>query len=123
MEELYNTYLIFESKSKSLEVNLDDVLTGYLKDFYINKINSYKANGYKDINDSIELIGYSIKEFSKSQIKFKIDLSCFNYKMIGDKIVSGSNLYRVHQICVVTYEKVDGKWLISAYDKIYEKKM
>ena len=123
MKSLYETYLSFEDKIKNSDKNFDGILTGFFKDFYINKIDNYKINGYKEINDRINLTGYSISEFSKDKLKFKIDISCFNYKMLNDSIVSGSNLYRVQQIALITYEKVENKWLISNYDKIYERKL
>ena len=123
MKELYDTYLRFEEKVKNFDTNLDDVLVGNLKEFYINKINNFKEKGYADITDKIDLIGYSISEFSKNKLNFKVNINCCNYKTIYNKIVSGSSTIRVSQIMLISYEKVDGKWLISAYDKIYEKKL
>jgi len=123
MKSLYETYLSFANKTSNFDDNLDDVLTGGLKDFYINKINNFKLNGYADKQDNISLIGYSISEFKKDKLKFRMNISCFSYKTINDKIVSGSNTYRVEQILLVTYNKIGDKWLISNCDKIYEKKM
>ena len=40
MRNLYNIFLLFQEKMKNLENNLDDVLYGELKDFYINKIDN-----------------------------------------------------------------------------------
>lgn len=123
MSELYNTYLSFENKIKTLDENLDDVLTGFMKDLYRNKINTFKSTGYSEINDNIDLMGYSITEFNKEKLKFRINVNCYNYKKSGTNIVSGSNLEKVNQILLLTYEKIDNRWLISDYDKIYEKKL
>ena len=123
MKELYEIYLRFESKIRNFDTNLDDVLVGNLKDFYINKINNFKEKGYADITDNIDLVGYSISEFKKDKLSFKVNINCYNYKTIYDRIVSGSNSIRVSQIIIISYERVDGKWLISAYDKVYEKKL
>lgn len=123
MLELYETYLTLENKLKAFNTNLDDVLTGPIKDFYINKINNFKEKGYSDIIDGIDLIGYSITEFNKEKLKFRVNINCFSYKTINDKIVSGSNLEKIEQILLLTYKKIDNKWLIESYEKIYEKKL
>lgn len=123
MNELYNTYLKFEDKIKNYDINLDDTLVGYLKDFYLNKMKNSKQNGYSYIKDGIDLIGYSITEFNKENLKFRININCFDYKMINNEIVSGSNLFKVEQILLLSYKKVNNDWLISSYDKIYEKKL
>lgn len=123
MVELFNTYLELENKVKCLDNNYDDVLIGFLKDFYINKIENFKNKGFADINDSIDLINYSIIEYSKKNLKFRIVINCFSYKISNNKIVSGSNLEKIQKIILLSYEKKDEKWLINSYEKIYEKKM
>lgn len=123
MEKLYQTYLSFESKIKSQDINLDNILTGYIKDFYINKINSLKSKGYEEITDNIDLINYSIVEFSKEKLKFRITVNCFNYKMVNKNIVSGNNLEKIEKVLIITYEKVKSRWLISNYESIYERKL
>lgn len=123
MRKLYDIYLELENKVKVFDTNLDNVLAGYLKDFYINKIENFKEKGFADITDGIELINYSITEYSKEKLKFRITTNCFSYKTMNNKIVSGSNLEKVEQIISLEYKKVEGKWLISSYDKIYEKKL
>ena len=123
MEDLYNTFLNFEDNLRSLNENFDNILTGYIKDFYSNKVSFLKENKRVIVTDNISLIGYSITEFSKKNLKFKIHISCINYKMIENNIVGGSNSYLVEQILLLSYEKVNNKWLISSYDKVYEKKM
>lgn len=123
MQELYNTYVKLETKIKKLDSKLDNILVGYLKEFYINKIENFKENGYADITDGIELINYSITEYSKEKLKFRVNINCFSYKTINNEIVSGSNLEKIQRIIILTYENIDNKWLISAYDKVYEKKL
>ena len=44
-------------------------------------------------------------------------------KTVNNEIVSGSNLQKIQQILLLTYEKVGDKWLIRSYEKIYEKKL
>lgn len=123
MSDLYHTYLEFENKVKSFDVDLDYILIGYLKDFYINKIENFKERGFSDITDDIDLINYSITEYSKEKLKFRINISCFCYKTVDNKIVSGSNLEKVQKVVLLTYEKNNNNWLISSYEKIYEKKL
>lgn len=123
MKELYEKYLTFENKIKEFDDNLDELLTGFIKDFYINKINNFKEKGYEDITDGIDLIGYTITEFDKKKLKFKVTINCFDYKKVNNVIVSGSNLEKVEQVIILTYEKINDKWLISNYEKVYEKKI
>lgn len=123
MQQLYNTYLELENKMKNFDTNLDEVVVGYLKDFYINKIENFKEKNYADITDGINLLNYSITEYSKDKLKFRLTINCFSYKTVNNEIVSGSNLEKIQQILLLTYEKIDDKWLISSYEKIYEKKL
>lgn len=123
MKDLYEIFLDFQKKLKILDNNLDDVLTGYIKDFYINKIDNFNLKGYNDILDGIELINYSIIEFNKEDLKFRITINCFDYKMVNNVIVSGSNLEKYEEVFIITYNKIDNNWLISNIDKVYEKKL
>lgn len=123
MQQLYNTYLELENKIKLSDKNLDEIVVGYLKDFYINKIENFKEKGYSDITDGIDLLNYNITEYSKDKLKFRLTINCFSYKTVNNEIVSGSNLEKIQQILLLTYQKVNEKWLISSYEKIFEKKM
>ena len=123
MKELYDTYLQLENKIKESDTNLDNILVGYLKELSINKIEIFKNRGFAEITDGIELINYSITEYNKEKLKFRVTINCFSYKKVDNQIVSGSNLEKVERIILLSYEKVNGKWLISDYDKIYEKKL
>lgn len=123
MQELYDTYLQLENKIKKSDSKLDNVLVGFLKEFYINKIENFKEKGYADITDGIELINYSIIEYNKEKLKFRVTINCFSYKTINNEIVSGSNLEKMQKIIILTYEKTNDKWLISSYDKVYERKL
>ena len=123
MSDLYETYLEFENKLKILDNNLDNILTGYIKEFYINKIEIYKLNGYRDVIDSIYLISYSITEFSKEKLKFRVTINCFDYRQINNEVIIGSNIEKVEEVLILTYEYIDDKWLISNYEKVYQKKL
>ena len=123
MSELYSTYVEMENKIKNFDTNFDDVLTGHLKEFNINRIENFKTRGFTDITDGIDLIGYTITEYSKEKLVFRLTINCFSYKTVNNQIVSGSNLEKIQKIILLTYENVNGKWLISAYDKIYERKL
>ncbi len=123
MSELYLTYVEMENKIKNFDTNFDEVLTGYLKEFNINRIENFQNRGFTDITDGIDLIGYTITEYSKEKLTFRLTINCFSYKTVNNQIVSGSNLEKIQKILLLTYENVNGKWLISSYDKIYERKL
>ena len=123
MQELFSIYIEFEDKIKNLDTNLDDILFGTLKEFNINRIENFKDKGFMEITDGIDLINYSITEYEKNKLTFRITMNCFSYKMLDNKIVSGSNLEKIQKIVLLTYEKLNDKWLISSYDKIYERKL
>ena len=123
MKELYNIYLELENKVKSFDINFDNILTGHLKDFYVTKVENFKERKFAEVTDGIDLISYSITEYSKDKLKFRVVINCFSYKMINNEIVSGSNLEKVEQIISLEYKKVEDKWLISSYEKLYEKKL
>ena len=121
MRELYDTYILFEEKIKNLDTDFSDVLTPDFSEFYTNVINNYKAIDYKEQKHNIELLGYGITEYNKIMLRFRINISCFNYKIRNNKIIGESNVRKVEQIMIVTYENIGDKWLICNYDKIYEK--
>lgn len=123
MKSLYDTYIVLENKYKNLDEDLDDVLCGLLKESYILKIQSFKEKNYCDVTDGIDLLDYSIIEFKKDTLKFKIRVNCFNYKLINNEIVSGSNLKKIEEIICLTYNKINENWLISGYEKLYSKKL
>ena len=122
MTDLYHKYIELENKVRLEDNNLDRLLIGHIKDLYTNKIEVSKAKNYVEINDGIDLINYSIIEFSK-ELKFRITVNCFNYKKSNDMIVSGSNFEKVEQVIILTFENHNQDWLISKYEKVYEKKL
>ncbi len=123
MNNLYNIYLQLENNIKNLNDNFDGILTGTIKDIYKNKIEICKLKNYSDIIDGVNLINYSITDFSKDKLKFRITMNAFSYKISNNNIVSGSNLERVEIVVILTFDKVDDYWLISNYEKVYEKKL
>ncbi len=123
MQELYNTFLEFINKTNNLETNFDDVLTGTIKEMYESKIASSKEKHKYEVTDGIELIGYSIMEFKNDSLVFRLNINCFNYRMSKGTVISGSNLEKVEQILIITYEKVNDKWLISKLEHAYEAKL
>lgn len=122
MTNLYNTYLEFLERLNKNNKDFEGILIGFIKDFYINKINVYKLKKHKEITKDIELVNYSILEFDKKKLKFRINITCFNYKTSKDEIIGGSNLERVEQIFLITYVKFRRKWLINNVEKVFEKK-
>lgn len=123
MQELYNTFLEFINKVNNLETNFDDVLIGTIKELYESKIASSKEKHKYEVTDGIELIGYSIIEFKKDSLVFRLNINCFNYRMSKDAVISGSNLEKVEQILIITYKRVNDKWLISKLERAYEAKL
>ena len=123
MQSLYNKYLRFIEKLKNNDNNFEFLLSGTLKDFYVKKIENFKTSGYKEKIDIIDLIGYSITEYNKNRLQFRVTVTCFDYKLLNDKVVSGSNLIKLEEVFLLNYEKIANKWLITGFEKIYEKKM
>lgn len=123
MRQLYDTYLELENKLNSFDSNLDNTLTGHIKDYYTNKIDIYKLKNISEVTDRIELLNYSITEFSKNKLQFRININCLNYKKANNNIVSGSNYEKVENVILLTYEKINDKWLICNYEKVYERKL
>lgn len=123
MMKLYDIYLEFINKLNNNDKNFDNILDGFIKEFYENKIDIYTNKGYIEIIDAIELVNYSIAEYDKEKLKFRINITCFNYKMINDNVISGSKYERVEQIFILTYKKSKRKWLINNIEKVFEKKL
>lgn len=121
MENLYNTYLKFEKNLKNLYTNFDGILTDDIKLCYEKRVENYKSNNYREVIDEIDLLGYSITQYEKDKLKFRININCFNYKEKNDIVVSGSNSKKTNLILLVSYEKNKNKWLISNYERVYEK--
>lgn len=122
-KNLYDKYLEFQNKINTKDSNLDNLLTGMIKDLYIDRIDRSRESKYEDIVDNIDLIGYSITEFDGNKLKFKIIINCCKYKLNDGVVVSGSNLNKLELILLVTYIKENGDWLINEYEKVYEKKL
>lgn len=123
MDSLYNKFLKFIDKVKDNDTNLDQLLGGTLKNFYITKLENFNSAGYKEMLDIVDLNGYSITEYSKEKLQFRISVNCYDYKLLNGNIISGSNLIKLEEVFLLTYEKIGNKWLITNYDKVYEKKL
>lgn len=121
MSDLYNIYLIFLNKLNSLNADFEDILIGPIKEVYKNKVDVLRLKNYKEVTDSIDLINYSIIDYSNKKLQFRITVNCFSYTISNNIIVSGSNLLKVEQVIILTFEKEDEKWLISNYEKVYQK--
>ena len=48
-----------------------------LKEFNINRIENFKSKGFTDITDGIDLINYTITEYSKEKLIFRILVNSF----------------------------------------------
>ena len=123
MQKLYDIYLEFVNKLNNNDEAVLSLLNGFIKEVYKNKLDIYKTKNINEISDSIELLNYSILEYEKNKIQFRINISCFNYKKTKDVITSGNNLERVEQIFLITYVKSRNKWIINNIEKVYEKKL
>ena len=123
MQKLYDIYLEFVNKLNNNDESIFSLLNGFIKEVYKNKLDIYKTKNINEITDSVELLNYSILEYEKNKIQFRINISCFNYKKTKDVITSGNNLERVEQIFLITYVKSRNKWLINNIEKVYEKKL
>lgn len=123
MIELYNIYISFRIDLNKCNKKALTKLTGFIREYYNNKIDIYTEKGHREIIDSIDLNNYSILEYSKNKIKFRINNSCFSYKINNGVIIEGTNQEKVELVTIVTYVKVSKKWLINNIEKVYEKKV
>jgi len=123
MQKLYNMYLEFINKLNVNDESVLNLLNGFIKEVYKNKLEIYKAKNINEVTDSIELLNYSILEYENDKIEFRLTINCFNYKKTKDVITSGDNLNKVEQIFLITYVKNKNKWLINGIEKVYEKKL
>ena len=123
MMDLYNTYIEFIDRLNNNNKDFNNILEGFIKELYENKIDIYNSKNHFEIMDDIELINYSILEYTEEKLKFRITTTCFTYKKSNGKIISGSNLERVEQIVLLTYINSNRKWLINNIEKVFEKKL
>lgn len=121
--DLYNAYLDFITCMNNNDINALKKLTGFIKKVYENKLDILNQKKHNEIIDGIDLNNYSILEYSKTKIKFRVNIYCFSYKKNEDIIISGSNLEKIEQTSIITFEKVKTKWYISNIEKVYENKI
>ena len=122
-KKLYDKFLSLQEKVNNLDSSFDGLLTGFIKKVYNDRINLYKESNTQEKLENINLIGYSITEFSKKELKFRIKITAINYKIRNNEIISGSNTSYLEQIYIVTYEKVGKVWKINNIEKVMDKKM
>lgn len=119
VEELYNIYLRFINKVNINDKNFDDVLTSFIKDFYENKIDVYTSKEKFEIKENIELIEYSILEYSKEKLKFQMTIDCLSYEKCNNVIIDGSNTEVIKKKIIISYIKKDSNWLIENIENTY----
>lgn len=122
-KRLYDKFLSLQEKVNNLDDSFDGLLTGFIKKIYSDRINLYKESDTQEKLEKINLIGYSITEFSKKELKFRVKITAINYKIRGNDIISGSNTNYLEQIYIITYEKIGKVWKISNIEKVLDKKM
>ena len=122
-KKLYDKFLSLQDKVNNLDNTFDTLLTGFIKKVYNDRINLYKESNSQEKLENIDLIGYSIIEFSKNELKFRLKINALNYKLRNNEIVSGSNTLKVELIYIITYEKMGKIWKISNIEKVMEKKI
>ena len=122
-KKLYDKFLSLQEKVNNLDNSFDGLLTGFIKRVYNDRINLYKESNTQEKIEKINLIGYSITEFSKKELKFRIKITAINYKIRDNEIISGSNINYLEQIYIITYEKIGKVWKISNIEKVLDKKM
>ena len=120
LKTLYGTFLELQNKIKNSDSNFEGILDDSIKSYYIKKINSFKLMNRVHVTEGIELIDYSIIEFDKNCLKFRVNINCLHYTKSNGNIISGSNLKKVEQIFNITYRKNNDNWLIANVEKAYE---
>ena len=122
-KKLYDKFLNLQEKVNNLDDSFDGLLTGFIKRVYNDRINLYKESNTQEKLEKINLIGYSITEFTKKELKFRIKITAINYKIRNNEVISGSNTNYLEQVYIVTYEKIGKVWKISNIEKVMDKKM
>lgn len=124
MSDLFDTFLKLEDKlNKHDDTDIETIAYGTQVSYVKNKVKAYKSNGFCEIVDGIDLVDSSIIEFTKTKVVLRATIECFNYKMLDEKIVSGSNLNKIREIVLIEYRLKENKWLITDVDKLVEQKM
>ena len=123
MTQLYQLYCDMLIDLNNLNENVASKLDGFIKEFYLEKIERSKEKGIIDVVDHVTLNNSSMIEYTKDRLKLIININCVNYKKNNDIIISGSNIEKLEQIIIITYNKIDEKWLINNIEKVYEKKV
>ena len=120
MNNLYNTYLEFENNINNSINNFDNVLTGPLKEIFELNLDDARLRELKTKKEKINLISYSIIEFNKNKLRFRININCL-YQIKKNKMVKRNDLVSVELVLILDYKLVEDKWLIYNIEKVYEK--
>jgi len=123
MEQLYQLYLDMIKDLNELDINVANKLDGFIKEFYLERIERNKEKNLVDIVDNIHLNSSSILEYTQDKLKLRININALCYKKNNGEIISGSNTEMVEQIIIITYNKVGENWLINNIENVYEKKV
>lgn len=118
-EILYKTYLKFVDRLTNNDNDFKNILDDFISKYYQNKISIYIKKNKKEIISDIELKKSSILEYNKKELKFKINITCINYVMMDENIISGNPDAKVEQIFILTYVKNKQKWLINNIENVY----
>lgn len=121
MKTLYNTFLDFQHKLNGNDRSLENLLTGFIKEYYINRIDFFNQKGFNEVVDNINLIGYSILELNPNETKFRIAINCNSYKLLNNSLKE--QFKSLEQILIITYRNINNKWLINKIEKVYEKNL
>lgn len=122
-KRLYDKFLNLNEKVNKLDDKLDTLLTGFIKRVYTDRINLFKESKTSEKLENINLLGYSIVEFSKKELRFRLKITAYNYKIRNKEIISGSKTERTEFTYIITYEKKGNIWKISNIEKVMEKKL
>lgn len=123
MTQLNRMYLDMLKELNELDTNVANKLDGFIKEFYLEKIERSKEKGIVDIVDKVSLNSSSILEYTQDRLKLRININAVCYKKNNERIISGSNVDMLEQITILTYNKVGENWLINNIEKVYEKKV
>ena len=123
MNELFQKYLEFQKKANEKIIDFEGLLSDSMRIKYTSMLSLDENMKTHTIIDKIDLLNYSIVNYEKEYIEFRITMNCVKYKMQGSEIVSGNNLERIELINIINFIKKQDEWLIDDINEVYEKKL